>query len=140
MVSGIILSRYQDGLNPNATTRQKIVGGPLYPVADVLPLLTPETVRAWTRGCIADLQKWSLDSDSLVDLLKLALSKGRYKGSEWCRNEPNGAWAACDAYTVMERRLNENTDQYQDTEFYLKFAINKTGQVILVVSSHPSGS
>jgi hypothetical protein len=123
MVSSIILSRYQDGLNPNATTRQKIVGGPLYPVADVLPLLKPETVLAWTKGCIADLQKWSLDSDSLVDLLKLALSKGRYKG-----------------YTVMERRFNENTYKHQDTEFYLKFAINKTGQVILVVSSHPSDS
>lgn len=140
MVSCIILSRYQQGLNPTAQGRQKIAGGPLYPACDVMPLLTPERITAWTRGCIQDLQKWSMDMEDVAALLKLALLEGRYQDSEWCKQKPDGAWAACDAYVVVERRLNEAVGQYLNTEFYLKFAINKTGQVILVVSSHPSGS
>ncbi|MFC4654788.1 hypothetical protein ACFO3I_07145 [Rheinheimera marina] len=140
MVSCIILSRYQQGLDPTAQGRQKIAGGPLYPVGDVMPLLKPERIRAWTKGCVQDLQKWSMDLEDVAALLKLALLEGRYLASEWCRQQPNGAWAACDAYLVVERRMNDALGDYFNTEFYLKFAIGKTGQLILVVSSHPSGS
>lgn len=140
MVSSIILSRYQEGLDPNFIGRQKIAGGPLYLKADVLPLLNAESIIAWTKGCREDLQKWSLDGDELAELIKLAVNKGRYIDSEWCQEKPNGAWAACDAYTVIEEQWNEYTKQYQDTEFYLKFAIGKSGKVILTISCHPSGS
>jgi hypothetical protein len=137
MVSSIILSRYRDGLDPNSVGRQKIAGGPLYSSVDVLPLLKTESIIAWTSKCIKDLQKWSLDTDNIVELIKLAVTNGRYKDSEWCQQKPNGAWAACDAYTVIEERWNENTKQYQNTEFYLKFAIGKLGNVILTISCHP---
>jgi hypothetical protein len=137
MVSSIILSRYREGLDPDFVGRQKIAGGPLYSSVDVLPLLKTELINAWTNKCIKDLQKWSLDTEDIVELIKLAVTNGRYKNSEWCQQKPNGAWAACDAYTVIEERWNENTKQYQDTEFYLKFAIGKLGNVILTISCHP---
>ena len=137
MVSSIILSRYRDGLDPNFVGRQKIAGGPLYSVEEVLPLLKTESIIAWTNKCIKDLQYWSLDTENIAELIKLAVMKGRYKGSQWCQQKPNGAWAACDAYTVIEERWNEHTKQYQDTEFYLKFAIGKLGNVILTISCHP---
>jgi hypothetical protein len=137
MVSSIILSRYREGLDPGFVGRQKIAGGPLYPVEDILPLVEAETIIAWTSKCIKDLQKWSLDTEDMAELIKLAVTNGRYKDSQWCQQKPNGAWAACDAYTVIEERWNENTNQYQDTEFYLKFAIGKLGNVILTISCHP---
>lgn len=137
MVSSIILSRYREGLDPDFVGRQKIAGGPLYSSVDVLPLLKTESIIAWTSKCIKDLQKWSLDTEDIVELIKLAVTNGRYKDSEWCQQKPNGSWAACDAYTVIEERWNENTKQYQDTEFYLKFAIGKLGNVILTISCHP---
>ena len=137
MVSSIILSRYKEGLDPEFVGRQKISSGPLYPAVDVLSLLNPESIVAWTRVCKDDIQRWSLDAEDIAVLIKLAVTNGRYKDSEWCQQKPNGAWAACDAYVVIEERWNENTRQYHDTEFYLKFAIGKMGNVILTISCHP---
>ncbi len=139
MVNKTIVSRYQAALPPSAGANRTIRAGPLYPAADVMTLLTIEgsgAVRAWTRKASADLQKLSLDADDLVELIKDALTQGRYRRSEWCIQRPNGPWAACDAYSLERREWNQYAHKELPVEYYVKFAIAKTGKVLLLASCH----
>jgi hypothetical protein len=139
MVNTIILSRFTGPPQPDPKNR-KILTGPLYPAEEVLELLTgisTDSVLAWTNKCIRDLQKWSLDSEDLIELLRIAVTSGRYRGSEWCVQHPHGPWAACDAYELIRNEHIEHLRKEMDIEYYLKFAISRTGLVMLVVSCHP---
>ncbi len=138
MVRCIIVSLYQDGTPPEGLGDRKIKGGPLYSRQDLEPLLVSRQIQT-AGGAQADLLKWSMDTDDIAGLIRLALVEGRYLGAEWCRlSNTKNTWAACDAYSVIERRYNEYSHKAQATEFYLKFAIGKTGQIILTISCHPS--
>jgi hypothetical protein len=59
-----------------------------------------------------------------------------YIDSEWCENG-KGAIAACDAYSVRLIEKAPATGQPLQMEYFLKFAISKTGTVLLLVSCHP---
>lgn len=130
MVTTKIVSQYQE-------QGRKIPNGPLYPTDDVLALLNSESIRAWTKKCITDMEKWAIDSDDLCELTKIALHSGRFLGAEWCVQEPNGPWAACDAYQLIRKEWIPHAHREMDIEYYIKFAINKTGKVLLIVSCHP---
>lgn len=139
MVNSIIVSRYSNDLPLAGSVSRKIHGGPLYTASEVLGLLREggeNAVLAWTRKCQQDMQKFSLDNDDVCELIKAALHSGRYKDSEWCVQHPNGPWAACDAYSLQRREWMERIDGYLDMEYYIKFAIAKTGQMLLVASCH----
>jgi hypothetical protein len=139
MVNTTIVSRHQATPPQSEKANRTIRGGPLYPPADAMRLLADEgsgAVSAWTRKATADLQKLSLDGDDLVRLIEDALSQGRYLGSEWCVQRPNGPWAACDAYSLLRREWNQNARKELPVEYYVKFAIAKTGKVLLLVSCH----
>ncbi len=141
MVTKTIVSRFTGDLPLDEGACRKIAGGRLYPVAEVQALLTglgAQAVRAWTNKCQRDMQKWSLDTDDLCELLQIALRSGRFRGAEWCVQHPNGPWAACDAYSLVRREWIANARKEMDMEYYLKFAIAKTGKLLLVVSCHPS--
>lgn len=133
--------------------RLKIPEGPLYEVervaklaqehldADDLNLVVP-----WTRRSIADAAKlhtacserYATDSHFLAMLLTEIWHGGNYIDSEWCFNGQK-AVAACDSYRVkrVERAANE---KYYEVEYYLKFAIAKSGSVIFTISNHLSGA
>lgn len=139
MVNITICSRFTGPPPPNGHFRT-IPNGPLYPPAEVLQLLealSEDAVLAWTVKCIADLQKWNLDAEDLVELLRIAVTRGKFRKSEWCVQEPEGPWAACDSYIVTRKEFIEKAYRDMDIEYYLKFAISKTGIVMLVVSCHP---
>jgi hypothetical protein len=72
--------------------------------------------------------------------IKVALNKGFYTGSEWCKAQPTGPWAACDAYTLSRDEWIEATHSYMHIDYYLKFAISKTGTLLLSASNHPQGT
>ena len=55
--------------------------------------------------------------------------------SEWCENGKGGI-AACDAYTVYRVEEIPITGKQESFEYFLKFAIGKTGVVVLLVSCH----
>ncbi len=140
MVSSIIVSRYTDGGPPQDNGDRKIKVGPLYPKEELEQLLARGHMQV-AGGAQTDLLKWSMDADDVVSLIRLALIEGRFLGAEWCRlSNTRNTWAACDAYSVIERRYNEYSHKTQNTEFYLKFAIGKTGNIILTISCHPSGA
>jgi hypothetical protein len=120
---------------------RKIAGGPLYPAQEVLALLTREQERAivlWTRKCKSDVQKYELNLDELYVFLAEALRNGSYRGSEWCVQCPNGPWAACDVYSLVRNEWIKNAHKFMKMEYYLKFAVARSGQLLLLVSCHLS--
>lgn len=140
MVNTTIVSRFTGELPLQAGACRKIAGGPLYPEEEVLALLAGtggEAVRAWTERCSRDLQKWSLDADDLCELIDIAVRAGRFIGAEWCVQHPNGPWAACDAYSLVRQEWVPHARRDMEFTYYVKFAIAKTGKVLLVVSCHP---
>jgi len=137
MVNTRVVSYFTGDLPVNDFDR-KIAAGPLYPEDDVLSILNSdaESVTAWTQKCITDVQKLSLDDGDLLELVKLAVCGGRFIGSEWCKQKPGDPWAACDAYVVIRNEWVQAAHKEMDVEYYIKFAVAKTGAILLLVSCH----
>ncbi len=139
MVNKAVVSEFVGDPPSQDGASRKIEGGPLYAAEKVLALLAgsgAQAVQAWTEKCAKDLQKWSLDTDDLCDLVASAVRSGRFRGAEWCVQRPNGPWAACDAYSVVRREWIAQARKEFYVEYYIKFAIAKTGQLLLVASCH----
>lgn len=120
--------------------RIHIEGGPLYAVTDVLALLDAgdEQTVLWTRKCVADVQQLAYGISDIRALLKQALTGGQYLKSEWCVQKPTGPWAACDSYRLQRIEWIEHAHKEMHIEYYVKFAIGKTGKLLLLVSCHIS--
>lgn len=139
MVNTVVVSEFAGDPPLAEGACREIAVGPLYPGAKILALLArsgSRAVRVWTKKCGTDLQKCSLDTEDLCELLATAVRSGRFCGAEWCVQRPNGPWAACDAYSVVRREWIAHAHKEFDVEYYLKFAIAKTGQLLLVASCH----
>ena len=134
MVSRNVISEYSGGPVPG--NRVKISGGPLYDLARVQALAKQaERVTLLTAKCRQDVQNLGWDEDDVSQLL-LSLTVRAYNDSEWCDNG-QGAWAACDTYTVMRREWVETARKELTMDYFLKFAIGKTGTLVLMLSCHP---
>jgi len=141
MVNNTNISGY-NGVVPASMDADRVIwGGPLYQPDDVLKLLGAkgcEGVIPWTRKCKNDLQKYSMNTEDALDLINRCLRTGQFLGSEWCKQNPNGPWAASDAYRIFVRQWVKATHKEMDFEYYIKFAIGKTGLILLLVSCHLS--
>lgn len=141
MVNNVNISRYSCRPPDSANDSREISGGPLYQPADILAILGENGCNSlipWTRKCINDMQKYALDSDDADEFIRIGMRNGHFLGSEWCEQKPNGPWAACDAYRVFRREWIKAADKEMDVEYYIKFAIGKTGLILLLVSCHLS--
>ncbi len=141
MVNTRIVSRFTAPLPVGDGADRTIPGGPLYQAHEVLELLESggsQAITPLTRKCLDDSQKWSLDKDDLLQLLKLAVRSGRFRGSEWCEKKHSGPWAACDAYSVIRMEWIAKAHKEIGMEYYIKFAIGTSGKILLLVSCHPS--
>ena len=74
----------------------------------------------------------------VADLLTEALTHGQYLDSEWCLLGSNNCWAACDSYTVVRSEFVQHSHAAVSVKYFIKFAVGKTGKVLLLVSSHLS--
>ena len=134
------VSRF-DGTPPqNDDEPRSILLGPLYPAFEVESLAESVNVSPWSNGAIKDAQKWCLSNEDIADLIQLAVTKGIYAGSEWCKAQPSGPWAACDVYTVSRLEWSDAAHKNMLYDYYLKFAISKTGTLLLSASNHPQGT
>ena len=138
MVNAINVSKYS-GTPPSEGTdkrARKIKGGPLYSKEELLPLLinSSSTIIAWTDKCKRNLQEESLDVSDVAQFIKVCLRSGNFKGSEWCKQKPTGPWAACDAYQIFVNKWLDTARREMEYEYYVKFAIAKTGSLLLTVS------
>ncbi len=142
MVSPVLLSRYTSD-PPSEPGRVKIAGGPLYGLDEVKTLAERLEVVLVTRRCmqsVRDLYEgvrddYESDLAMVADLLLRLDVSGRYIDSEWCENG-SGALVACDAYEVCRDDMIHGTTRVIRTRYFVKFAIGKTGQILLVVSCH----
>lgn len=135
MVTSMILSRFK-GTLPDEGDNRKIEGGPLY--RDVVEILQQYEALPWTRRCIRDMQSLSMDADDIKKMVLIAVSEGKFLGSEWCQGPKPETWAACDAYKFSQTTWCQNMHKELRNEFYLKFFVNATGTVVLTVSLHLS--
>ena len=136
-----VVSQFVGKGPPREGAYRKISGGPLYKAGDVLKLLDLDSPAAetWTQSCHLDVSNWELEEEDVCELVKIAVkSPNQFYGSEWCLQEVGGPWAACDAYTVECWKWRPNAGIEPDMEFYVKFAIHRTGKKLLLVSCHPS--
>lgn len=117
---------------------RRIAAGPLYVAADVLALLKQgdAALIPWTRKCKDDLMRLMLEISDAQALVREALQSGHYRNSEWCVQSPSGPWAACDAYTLRRAEWVQAAHKEMIFEYYIKFAIGKTGKLLLLVSCH----
>lgn len=137
--NSINLSAY-DATPPVDGGERKIGSTPLYHRQEVLSLLADndDAVHPWTRKCIRDMQFLSLDHKDVAQLVLEALSNGRFIRAEWCQQKPGGPWAACDAYVFTRKEWVHNAYKEMAFDYYIKFAISKTGKLLLLVSCHLS--
>lgn len=117
--------------------RIKIDGGPLYPVQSVLTVLLggDQALQVTTRKCTKDVESLCLDHQALAALIRQAVTQGNYKGSEWCRLSEKSV-AACDAYVLNRAEWRDELSKTLDCQYYLKFAIGRSGVLLLLVSCH----
>ena len=137
MVKIIVVSEYSR--NPptqSGVGRVKIEGGALYELGRVKALLQDDNaLQGWTEKCRKDVRKWFDDDwEKVLNLMK-SIKSTDYIDSEWCENG-KGALAACDAYRCRVIETAPATGQSILMEYFLKFAISKTGTLLLMVSCH----
>ena len=133
-----VVSQFVGKGPPREGAYRKISGGPLYEAGDVLDLLSPHTVKIWTPSCQRDVLNWGLGDEDICELVKIAVRPNQFYGSEWCLQEADGSWAACDAYTVEYWKWRPSARIKSGVKFYVKFAIEREGEKLLLVSCHPS--
>lgn len=141
MVNTAIVSRYDKSPPQGEGECLKIKDGPLYQANKVTAILESQgsqSVKLSTAKCIKDTQKLEFDLDDLLNLLNMTMDNGRFIGSEWCQLRPGGPLAACDAYSLKCKQWVENANKNMDFEYYVKFAIGKNGNILLLVSCHLS--
>lgn len=139
MVSAKVVSKHTDGFPGLGVVARGILDGPLYPeVIDLLSQKGAACVRPWTRKCIEDIRNLCLDDEEVFNLVLEAIRCGRFTGSEWCEQKPDGPWAACDAYELRHREWSDVANKEIEVTYYIKIAIGLTGAILLLVSCHLS--
>ena len=134
MVNFHVVSEYSS-TSPTKGGGEKIRGGPLYQLARVKAIAKDGTGLAlWTRHCAKDVRELGWDADDVANLIQ-QLCDADYKDSEWCQNGRD-AWAGCDAYSVHRLEWVPAAQKKMKVEYFLKFAISKTGALVLTVSCH----
>lgn len=128
------LSAYP-GEPPREGDHRKIPGGPLYPLSEVQVLASQSgALNLWTLRCRNTAAGQGLDTGDVGTLIG-ELTERDYRDSEWCENG-RGACAACDAYSLRRLEFMEKVGKSFTVEYFLKFAVAKTGQLLLIVSCH----
>lgn len=134
MVTFVVISEYSL-TSPAKGGGEKIPGGPLYDLDRVKALLKDGNgLQLWTKDCVKDVAELGWDQADVIDLIQ-RLRKDDYIDSGWCENG-RGAYAACDAYATRMSEWIEAANKNMLIEYFVKFAINKLGTMVLTISCH----
>lgn len=122
--------------------RNTIQRGPIYDKINVLEILNSgdNNTAIMTKTCRKKIEDLSFDIADVRNLIKDAINDGIYKKSEWCivaeRNDGSASLAACDSYVLKRNELIQDSFNTIPIEYYIKFAIGKTGKLLMLVSCH----
>ncbi len=111
----------------------------MYDLARVKQLAAdnPDCIHLFTRTCIGEVHKlFDSDTEQVAALIQ-ALNPRDYIDSEWCENGKSGV-AACDAYGIRRAEVIAASGKLITVEYFLKFAVGRTGKLVLLVSCHLS--
>lgn len=134
MVTFYVVSEYSL-TSPTTGGGEKVMGGPLYNLGRVKAITKDGTgLQLWTRDCAKDVGELGWDHNDVIDLIR-KLCEDDYVDSEWCTNG-RGAWAACDAYSIRVFEWIPTANRGMPIEYFVKFAINKLGTMVLTISCH----
>jgi hypothetical protein len=134
MVTFYIVSEYSGGV-PSEGGSLKIAGGPLYALDRVKAIIKDGTgLQLWTRDSVKNVAELGWVKANVIDLIH-QLQNGDYIDSEWCENG-KGAYAACDAYSIQVKEWVETANKHMLIGYFVKFAINKLGTMVLTISCH----
>lgn len=141
MVNTNVVSLYDASPPSGARGRLKIKGNslPIYKAIEVMEILEAQgggSVKPATKKCVDDVLRLEFDGDDLTGLISAAMENGRFIDSEWCELKGGGPWAACDAYSLRCKQWVENANKEMIIEYYVKFAIGKNGNILLLASCH----
>lgn len=135
MVTFFIVSQYS-GTVPAAGASRKIAEGPLYELAKIHEIASAAySLRFWTRGSEQKARDLDVDTEDVAQWL-LELTPQNYRDSEWCTD--GRAWAACDAYLLRRSEWIPAARKHMPVDYFLKFAIARSGALVLMVSCHMS--
>jgi hypothetical protein len=136
MVTFYVVSEYSDS-QPLDGSSLKIAGGPLYDLARIQQLVVRHgAIRFWTRKSEFDASELNLDVEDIAQWLQ-ELKQQDFRNSEWC-TDGSRAWAACDAYVLRRSEWIAAARKNMPVDYFLKFALAKTGALVLMVSCHTS--
>lgn len=134
MVTFTIVSAYSL-TSPTKGGGEKIPSGPLYDLENVKAIIKDGSgLMLWTRDCVANVRELGWNNSDVIDLV-LSSRKADYLNSEWCENG-RGAYAACDAYSIKIKERIETVNKKMLIEYFVKFAINKLGTMVMTISCH----
>lgn len=134
MVNFYIVSEYSL-TSPTTGGGDKISGGPLYDLVRVKAVIKGgKGLQLWTRDCVKNVADLGWDAADVISLI-LQLHAGDYIDSEWCENG-RGAFAACDAYSIRVKERIDAVNKDMLIEYFVKFAINKLGTMVMTISCH----
>lgn len=144
MVNNKNVSAYEESppAFPSSEHRHYIENGPIYDLQSIEKALKSgeSSLHLWTKECVEDVQnRLELEMSDLLSLFQLIVTgKAHYLKSEWCIQKSNGPWAACDSYNVTREEWIKYAKKYMDITYYIKFAISKSGKLLLTISCHTS--
>ena len=134
MVNFAIVSEYSL-TSPTKGGGEKILGGPLYDLSRVKSIIHDgKGLALWTKDCVGNVRELGWENSDVINLV-LQLRDGDYFDSEWCENG-RGACAACDACSVRVKEWVETAKKEMLITYFVKFAINKLGTMVLTISCH----
>ncbi|OWQ44053.1 hypothetical protein CDL60_26735 [Roseateles noduli] len=130
-----VVSEYSEA-PPAEAGRVKIVG-PIYALDRVQRLAEdPERILMWTLKSQRDIEVlFESDTEELARVVR-TLAPQHYRNSEWCTDGRNRI-AACDAY-CLDRKETTAAGSTIQVQYFLKFAIDVEGMLLLLVSCHLS--
>lgn len=121
--------------------RQYIANGPLYTLKSLSDVLSKgeDVIKLSTKTCISEVQyRLNMDMSGVLGLLRyIAEGKASYLKSEWCLLNAKGHCAACDSYKITRLEWIPTAHADMPCDYYVKFALHKSGNLVLVISCHP---
>ena len=134
MVTFYVISEYSSP-SPAKGGGEKISGGPIYDLGRVKTIIEGGIgLQLWTKDCVRNVAELGWENGDVIALI-LKLRDTDYVDSEWCENG-KGALAACDAYSIRVTEWVPTAQREMRVEYFVKFAINRLGTMILTISCH----
>ncbi|WP_395505777.1 type II toxin-antitoxin system MqsR family toxin [Ectopseudomonas hydrolytica] len=117
---------------------RKIQDGPCHSLDEVKALIRTsgyKAIRVATEKATQELSNYCMDEQDLAELIP-KLKKDDYHDSEWCKFSETSPWFEADSYRIKQTEKLPSRRDLSNCKYYIKFAVNKLGSILLFFSVH----